>query len=93
MAAALLGSGKRVAAFTAENLLSQVADSFPDDPVIWRLTYDAAIVAGDAITAAEAHQQLSQMLHPAFLQALSPSAGPMSGPRRTLFESTPVTLP
>ena len=93
VAAALLGSGKRVAAFTAENLLSQVADSFPDDPVIWRLTYDAAIVAGDAITAAEAHQQLSQMLHPAFLQALIPSAGPMSGPRRTLFESTPVTLP
>lgn len=93
VAAALLGSGNRVAAFTAGNLLAQLTDSFPDDPVIWRLAYDAAVTVGDSFAASQAYQQLSQMLHPVFLQALIPSADLMPGPRQSLFDSAPVTLP
>lgn len=93
VAAALLGSGKRVAAFTAGNLLAQVADSFPDDPVVWRLAYDAAVAAADPVAAAEAYQQLSQLLHPTFLQALIPYADSAQGQRSMLFDSTPVSLP
>ena len=34
-----------------------------DDPVVWRLAYDAAIAAGASLSAAEAYHQLSLMLH------------------------------